>query len=66
MASMTHDVPCACSRSGPGMIEAGGNVYYFAKLRNFGLDVRDIGVRQIAMSVRSSGERSVSLLSSQK
>jgi protocatechuate 4,5-dioxygenase alpha chain len=35
-----------------GMIEAGGNVYYLAKLAGiFGLDVQDIGAQQTHMPV---------------
>ena len=34
------------------MIEAGGNVYYLAKLAGiFGLNVQDIGAQQTGMSV---------------
>ncbi len=40
------------SRSVLGMIEAGGNVYYLAKLAGiFGLNVQDIGAQQTGMSV---------------
>ena len=35
-----------------GMIEAGGNIYYLAKLAGiFGLDVQDIGAQQTGTSV---------------
>jgi protocatechuate 4,5-dioxygenase alpha chain len=35
-----------------GMIEAGGNVYYLAKLAGiFGLNVQDIGAQQTNMTV---------------
>jgi protocatechuate 4,5-dioxygenase alpha chain len=40
------------SRSVAKMIEAGGNVYYLAKLAGiFGLNVQDIGAQQTDMSV---------------
>ena len=40
------------SRNVLGMIEAGGNVYYLAKLAGiFGLNVQDIGAQQTGMSV---------------
>lgn len=40
------------SRSVLKMIEAGGNVYYLAKLAGiFGLNVQDIGAQQTGMSV---------------
>jgi len=40
------------SRNVLAMIEAGGNVYYLAKLAGvFGLDVQDIGAQQTSMSV---------------
>jgi protocatechuate 4,5-dioxygenase alpha chain len=40
------------SRSVLRMIEAGGNVYYLAKLAGiFGLNVQDIGAQQTGMSV---------------
>jgi protocatechuate 4,5-dioxygenase alpha chain len=40
------------SRSVLGMIEAGGNVYYLAKLAGiFGLNVQDIGAQQTGMTV---------------
>jgi protocatechuate 4,5-dioxygenase alpha chain len=40
------------SRSVAKMIEAGGNVYYLAKLAGiFGLNVQDIGAQQTGMSV---------------
>jgi protocatechuate 4,5-dioxygenase, alpha chain len=36
------------------MIEAGGNVYYLAKLAGiFGLDVQDLGAQQTGMSVEA-------------
>ena len=36
------------------MIEAGGNVYYLAKLAGiFGLNVQDIGAQQTGMSVEA-------------
>jgi protocatechuate 4,5-dioxygenase, alpha chain len=42
------------SRSVLKMIEAGGNVYYLAKLAGiFGLDVQDIGAQQTGMSVEA-------------
>jgi len=35
------------------MIEAGGNIYYLAKLAGiFGLNVQDIGAQQTGMSVQ--------------
>ncbi|MBW8074499.1 MAG: protocatechuate 4,5-dioxygenase subunit alpha [Metallibacterium scheffleri] len=38
-------------RDVPGMLEAGGNVYYLAKLAGiFGLDVQDLGAAQTGMS----------------
>ena len=41
------------SRSVLKMIEAGGNVYYLAKLAGiFGLNVQDIGAQQTGMSVK--------------
>jgi len=40
------------SRSVLSMIEAGGNIYYLAKLAGiFGLNVQDIGAQQTDMSV---------------
>ena len=37
-----------------GMIEAGGNIYYLAKLAGiFGLGVQDIGAQQTGMSVEA-------------
>jgi protocatechuate 4,5-dioxygenase alpha chain len=40
------------------MIEAGGNVYYLAKLAGiFGLNVQDIGAQQTGMSVAAFKER---------
>ena len=40
------------SRSVLSMIEAGGNVYYLAKLAGiFGLNVQDIGAQQTGMTV---------------
>jgi protocatechuate 4,5-dioxygenase alpha chain len=40
------------SRNVLAMIEAGGNVYYLAKLAGiFGLNVQDIGAQQTGMSV---------------
>jgi protocatechuate 4,5-dioxygenase alpha chain len=42
------------------MIEAGGNVYYLAKLAGiFGLNVQDIGAQQTGMSVEAFKERLV-------
>ena len=42
------------SRSVLDMIEAGGNVYYLAKLAGiFGLNVQDIGAQQTGMSVEA-------------
>jgi protocatechuate 4,5-dioxygenase alpha chain len=42
------------SRSVLQMIEAGGNVYYLAKLAGiFGLNVQDIGAQQTGMSVEA-------------
>jgi len=42
------------SRSVARMIEAGGNVYYLAKLAGiFGLNVQDIGAQQTGMSVEA-------------
>jgi len=42
------------SRSVLNMIEAGGNVYYLAKLAGiFGLNVQDIGAQQTGMSVEA-------------
>ena len=39
------------------MIEAGGNVYYLAKLAGiFGLNVQDIGAQQTGMRSRRSSE----------
>jgi protocatechuate 4,5-dioxygenase alpha chain len=38
-------------RDVPGMIDAGGNVYYLAKLAGiFGLDVQDLGALQTGMA----------------
>jgi protocatechuate 4,5-dioxygenase alpha chain len=40
------------SRNVLALIEAGGNVYYLAKLAGiFGLNVQDIGAQQTGMSV---------------
>ncbi len=40
------------------MIEAGGNVYYLAKLAGiFGLNVQDIGAQQTGMSVAAFKEK---------
>jgi len=40
------------SRNVLGMIEAGGNVYYLAKLAGiFGLNVQDLGAQQTSMTV---------------
>jgi protocatechuate 4,5-dioxygenase alpha chain len=40
------------------MIEAGGNVYYLAKLAGiFGLNVQDIGAQQTGMSVEAFREK---------
>lgn len=37
-----------------GMIEAGGNIYYLAKLAGiFGLNVQDVGAAQTGMSVEA-------------
>jgi protocatechuate 4,5-dioxygenase alpha chain len=45
-------------RSVHDMIEAGGNVYYLAKLAGiFGLNVQDIGAQQTGMSVEAFKER---------
>ncbi len=42
------------SRSVLKMIEAGGNVYYLAKLAGiFGLNVQDIGAQQTGMTVEA-------------
>ena len=42
------------SRSVLNMIEAGGNVYYLAKLAGiFGLNVQDLGAQQTGMSVEA-------------
>jgi protocatechuate 4,5-dioxygenase, alpha chain len=42
------------SRSVLSMIEAGGNVYYLAKLAGiFGLNVQDIGAQQSGMTVEA-------------
>ena len=42
------------SRNVLKMIEAGGNVYYLAKLAGiFGLNVQDIGVQQTGMSIEA-------------
>jgi len=42
------------SRSVLKMLEAGGNVYYLAKLAGiFGLNVQDIGAQQTGMSVEA-------------
>jgi len=42
------------SRNVLKMIEAGGNVYYLAKLAGiFGLNVQDIGARQTGMSIEA-------------
>ena len=42
------------SRSVLKMIEAGGNIYYLAKLAGiFGLNVQDIGAQQTGMSVEA-------------
>jgi len=42
------------SRNVLAMIEAGGNVYYLAKLAGiFGLNVQDIGAQQTGMSVEA-------------
>ena len=46
------------SRSVLKMIEAGGNVYYLAKLAGiFGLNVQDIGAQQTGMSVAAFKEK---------
>ena len=65
-ASFAADENAYCSRYGltaeqraavarrdvPGLIAAGGNVYYLAKLAGiFGLNVQDIGAQQTGMSV---------------
>jgi len=45
-------------RSVRDMIDAGGNVYYLAKLAGiFGLNVQDIGAQQTGMSVEAFKER---------
>ncbi|HUZ32085.1 MAG TPA: protocatechuate 4,5-dioxygenase subunit alpha [Xanthobacteraceae bacterium] len=42
------------SRNVLAMIEAGGNVYYLAKLAGiFGLNVQDIGAQQTGMSIEA-------------
>jgi len=42
------------------MIEAGGNIYYLAKLAGiFGLNVQDIGAQQTGMSVEAFKEKLV-------
>jgi protocatechuate 4,5-dioxygenase alpha chain len=46
------------SRNVLRMIEAGGNVYYLAKLAGiFGLNVQDIGAQQTGMSVSAFKEK---------
>lgn len=41
------------SRNVAGMIAAGGNIYYLAKLAGiFGLSVQDLGAQQTGMSVK--------------
>ena len=46
------------SRNVLRMIEAGGNVYYLAKLAGiFGLNVQDIGAQQTGMSVAAFKEK---------
>jgi protocatechuate 4,5-dioxygenase, alpha chain len=46
------------SRNVLAMIEAGGNVYYLAKLAGiFGLNVQDIGAQQTGMSVEAFKEK---------
>jgi protocatechuate 4,5-dioxygenase, alpha chain len=46
------------SRDVLAMIEAGGNVYYLAKLAGiFGLNVQDIGAQQTGMSVEAFKEK---------
>jgi protocatechuate 4,5-dioxygenase alpha chain len=46
------------SRNVLKMIEAGGNIYYLAKLAGiFGLNVQDIGAQQTGMSVEAFKEK---------
>ena len=48
------------SRSVLRMIEAGGNVYYLAKLAGiFGLNVQDLGAQQTGMSVEAFRQKLV-------
>ena len=48
------------SRNVLRMIEAGGNVYYLAKLAGiFGLNVQDLGAQQTGMSVAAFKEKLV-------
>ena len=48
------------SRNVLKLIEAGGNVYYLAKLAGiFGLNVQDIGAQQTGMSVEAFKEKLV-------
>ena len=49
-----EQVAAVKSRNVPKMIEAGGNVYYLAKLAGiFGLSVQDIGAQQTGMTVEA-------------
>ena len=51
-ASATEQRAAVRSRNVLAMIEAGGNVYYLAKLAGiFGLNVQDIGAQQTGISV---------------
>ncbi len=46
------------TRDVPGMIAAGGNIYYLAKLAGiFGLNVQDVGAMQTGMSVDAFRQR---------
>jgi protocatechuate 4,5-dioxygenase alpha chain len=48
------------SRNVLAMLEAGGNVYYLAKLAGiFGLNVQDLGAQQTGMSVEAFKEKLV-------
>lgn len=45
-------------RDVPGMIAAGGNIYYLAKLAGiFGLNVQDVGALQTGLSVEAFKQR---------
>ena len=53
-ASTTQQRAAVKSRNVLKMIEAGGNVYYLAKLAGiFGLNVQDIGAQQTGMTVEA-------------